>query len=81
MAFGIGFWVGIGMPPEDNPLNDYLIAKYLHEEEEADFLASLSQAFSDKREELTLELRINGANGRIIWALCKAKFLLKYYLL
>ena len=69
------FWVGIGMPPEDNPLNDHLIAKYLHEEEEADFLASLSQAFSDKREELTLELRINGANGRIIWALCKAKFI------
>ena len=69
------FWEGLGLPPEDNPLNDLLIAKYLHEEDKADFIASISQAFERKNHELTLELRLVGTDEKNIWALFKAKII------
>ena len=66
------FWDGIGLPPEENPLNDQLIAKYLHEEDAADFISTLGKAFEKEENELTLELRFASADGSIIWALFKA---------
>ena len=69
------FWDGIGFPPEENPLNDQLIAKYLHEEDVPEFLSALSKSFKDKEEELTLELRFDAAEYKSIWALFKAKII------
>ncbi len=69
------FWDGIGFPPEENPLNDQLIAKFLHEEDKPDFLYALSDTFNKLNEELTLELRLVDAQESVIWALFKAKII------
>jgi len=66
------FWEGMGIPPEENPLDDLLIAKYLHDVDKKEFISILQQAIESKRDKITLEFRLAAANDRIIWALFKA---------
>ncbi|WP_286742461.1 PAS domain S-box protein [Roseivirga sp. UBA1976] len=66
------FWEGMGLPPEENPLDDQLIAKYLHEVDRKEFIVVLNQHLEEKKEKLTLEFRLSGAENKIIWALFKA---------
>ncbi len=69
------FWAGMEVPPEDNPLDDQLITKYLPEAERADFLTRLLKSYEDKVSEITLEIRLIASNERIIWALFKARII------
>lgn len=66
------FWAGMEIPPEENPLDDQLVAKYLLEEEKEVFLDVLTRSYKDEVNEITLELRLIAKKGRIIWALFKA---------
>ncbi|HEY9116333.1 MAG TPA: PAS domain S-box protein, partial [Roseivirga sp.] len=66
------FWEGMGIPPEENPLDKQLIAKYLHSTDKKEFIVILNQHLEQKREKITLEFRLSASKGRIIWALFKA---------
>ncbi|WP_420388467.1 PAS domain S-box protein [Roseivirga sp.] len=66
------FWEGMGIPPEQNPLDDQLIARYLHEVDRKEFIVILNQHLEQGKEKITLEFRLAAANNRIIWALFKA---------
>lgn len=66
------FWEGMGIAPEENPLDDQLIACYLHEVDKKEFIVILNQHLEQKKEKITLEFRLSAANNRIIWALFKA---------
>lgn len=66
------FWEGMGIPPEDNPLDDQLISRYLHEVDRKEFIVILNQHLEQKKEKITLEFRLAAADDRIIWALFKA---------
>jgi len=66
------FWEGMGIPPEENPLDDQLISRYLHEVDKREFIVILNQHLEQKKEKITLEFRLAAANDRIIWALFKA---------
>ncbi len=69
------FWSGMELEPELNPLNDELITKYLIEEEKEVFKKNLNDAFEAQLEDMTLEVRFLANDGRIIWALFKARIL------
>lgn len=69
------FWTGMELEPEENPLNDELITKYLIEEDKENFVADLNDTFKNKVGELTLEIRLVADKGRIIWALFKARII------
>jgi len=69
------FWTGMELEPEDNPLTDELIAKYLYEEDRKGFLDTLSEAYGQQEGDLTLEIRFVANEGRIIWVLFKARIL------
>lgn len=62
----------MGIPPEEDPLDDQLIAKYLHEIDKKEFIVTLNQHIEEHKEKLTLEFRLAASNDRIIWALFKA---------
>ncbi len=66
------FWDGMGIPPEENPLDDQLIAKYLHQVDRKEFIVILNKHIEEKTEKITLEFRLSASGGRIIWALFKA---------
>ncbi|OEK02975.1 hypothetical protein BFP97_16240 [Roseivirga sp. 4D4] len=69
------FWAGMELEPEDNPLTDELIGKYLYEEDRKGFLDTLSEAYANQEGDLTLEIRFVANEGRIIWVLFKARIL------
>lgn len=66
------FWDGMGIPSEVNPLDDQLIAKYLHEVDRKEFIVTLNQSIENQRDKITLEFRLAASDDRVIWALFKA---------
>lgn len=66
------FWEGMEIPAEDDPLDDLLIAKYLHDKDRKEFIVTLNQHIEERKDKLTLEFRLAAANDRVIWALFKA---------
>ncbi|MHA7099367.1 PAS domain S-box protein [Roseivirga pacifica] len=69
------FWEGMEIEPEQNPLDDKLIAAYLHSEDRSDFLSLYSHKVANGEQDLTLEARLVAKNERIIWALIKARII------
>ena len=69
------FWTGMELDPEENPLNDQLIVKYLVKEDKNGFSEKLEETFKNQIGELTLEIRLVADKGRIIWALFKARII------
>jgi len=66
------FWDGMGLEPEENPLNDQLFAKFLHDIDRKEFIVTLNQNIENKQDKLTLEFRLAGPDNKLIWALFKA---------
>lgn len=71
------FWEGMDIAPEENPLNKDLLVKYIHEQDRQSFLAHFEDKKKKGASDLTIELRLVANEGRIIWALIKAKILYK----
>jgi PAS domain S-box-containing protein len=73
--FSPQFWGTMSLPPEKNPLDSNLLAKFIHEEDRADFIQKIRNKFGDKEEELEVESRFIGGNDNVIWVFIKAKII------
>ena len=69
------FWEALGLEAEENPLNDNLLARYLHEEDRRSFIAIIQDRFKNQVDDLELETRFLGANSKVIWVFIKARIL------
>ncbi|MFY0591856.1 PAS domain-containing sensor histidine kinase [Roseivirga sp.] len=69
------FWEGMEIPPEVRPLDDKLISKYIIAEEAQEFIDKINATYKAQEGDLTLEIRLVAKNGRIIWALFKARII------
>lgn len=69
------FWAGMELEPEDSPLDDELITKYLVEEDKESFLKNFGEAKKERIGDMTLEVRFLAKGNRIIWVLFKARIL------
>lgn len=69
------FWEGMEINPEDNPLDNNLLLKYLHPEDYASFLKLYESKIESEAPDFTIESRLLGNQGRIIWALIKARII------
>lgn len=73
--FSPQFWETMSLKPQKNPLNDNLLAKFIHEEDRADFIQLIRAKFENKEEELELESRFVGGDETVIWVFIKAKII------
>lgn len=69
------FWTAIGKEEEKNPLDDNLLARYLHEEDRKTFIATVQSRFKNHEEDLEMESRFVGEGERVIWVFVKARIL------
>ena len=69
------FWTGMELEPEESPLDDKLVVRYILPEEQQDFLDKLSESYASQVGDMTLEIKVVADKGRIIWALFKARII------
>lgn len=69
------FWEAMDLKPKKNPLDKNLLAKFIHEEDRVEFLQLIHNKFETKDEELEMETRMVGKDGKILWIFVKAKIL------
>lgn len=69
------FWEGMEIPAEENPLDHNLLLKYLHTDDYSQFLNLYELKIKERASDFTIESRLLANQGRIIWALIKAKII------
>ena len=69
------FWEGMGAKPKKNPLDNNLLAKFIHEEDKQEFLQIIANKFDTQDDELEVETRFVRSDGEILWVFIKAKIL------
>ncbi len=69
------FWPALGIEEEQNPLDDNLLARFLHEEDRKRFISAINDRFQSHQEDLEMETRFLGARDRVIWVFIKCRIL------
>ena len=69
------FWDALGYEEETNPLDDNLLARYLHEEDRKTFISAIQDRFKRKVGDIELETRFLGVAGKIVWVFIKGRIL------
>ncbi|MGW8121706.1 PAS domain S-box protein [Roseivirga echinicomitans] len=69
------FWESMDLKPKKNPLDKDLLVKFIHEEDRNEFLQAIQNKFETKDEDLEMETRMVGQDGKILWVFVKAKIL------
>lgn len=69
------FWEGMALSPEENPLDQNLLLKYLHPEDYTAFLKLYESKIENTELDFTIESRLLANKGKVIWALIKARII------
>lgn len=69
------FWTTLDTKPQTNPLNSNLLAKFIHEEDRENFIATINDRFQHKTGDLETEARFLGARQKVIWVFIKGRII------
>lgn len=69
------FWTALDIKEETNPLDDRLLARFIHEEDRKRFISIINNRFQDHSEDLEMETRFMGARDKVIWVFIKCRIL------
>ncbi len=69
------FWARMGFEPKENPLDEDLLTKFIHEDDQYEFISKIQNLYDQKLQDFAMESRLVAIDGQIVYVFIKARML------
>ena len=69
------FWDRMGHEEKENPLDDDLLARFVHEDERQEFITIIKDLFAREQQDFSMESRLWTVDNQVIYVFIKARIL------